>query len=264
MKIISGNVNGIRSACKKGFWGFIAKEEPDIFCLQEIKAKKEDLPKDPTELNGYYPVFNSAEKKGYSGVAVFTKEKPILVKTKLGLERFDKEGRYLELEYSDFILFNFYLPHGGRQKENLKYKLEAYKKIIEKVRKLKNKNVILIGDFNIAHEEIDLARPKENRNNIMFTAEERKQIDNLLDLGLVDSFRCFNTEQGHYTWWPYAFRAKERNLGWRIDYVFVSKKLAKKVSKANIYAEVNFSDHCPIGVEVEVVDNFKQEKLLAE
>lgn len=232
---------------------FIAKEKPNIFCLQEVKAQENDLPKSLAEIEGYYLYLNSAEKKGYSGVAVFSKEKPILVKTKLGLERFDKEGRYLELEYFGFTLFNLYLPHGGRHKENLDYKLEAYRKIGEKVRKLKNKNIILIGDFNVAHEEVDLARPKENKNNIMFTAEERKQIDNLLNLGLVDTFRCFDKNSGNYTWWPYAFHAKERNLGWRIDYAFVSKNLVEKVSMANIYTEVNFSDHCPIGVEVEVV-----------
>jgi exodeoxyribonuclease III len=250
MKIISCNVNGIRSACRKGFVDFINKEKPDIVCLQEIKANKEDFPIQILNLQNYYSYINSAEKKGYSGVAVFAKEKPISVNKKVGLERFDKEGRLLELECPNFKILNLYLPHGGRQKENLDYKLEAYKKLFSKLKRLKNENVILIGDFNIAHNEIDLARPKQNMNNIMFTPEERKQIDNLLNLGFVDSFRKINDKPGNYTWWPYAFGAKEKNMGWRIDYAFVSKNLYKKIKKVNIYSEVDFSDHCPIELEL--------------
>jgi len=248
MKVISCNVNGIRSAFKKGLVTFISKERPDIICLQEIKAKKEDLPLKLLNLEGYYSFFNPAEKKGYSGVAVYTKESPVLVKTKLGLKRFDKEGRLLRLEYPSFTLLNLYLPHGGRQKENLDYKLEVYSLLIEKIKKLKSKNFILIGDFNIAHNEIDLARPKENRNNIMFTSEERGQIDKLLGLGFLDSFRQLNDKAECYTWWPYAFRAKERNLGWRIDYAFISDKLANGIKNAMIYSKASFSDHCPIGL----------------
>jgi len=155
----------------------------------------------------------------------------------------------LEVKFADFTLFNLYIPHGGRQKENLTYKLEVYKKLFEKLRNLKDKNVILIGDFNVAHAEIDLARPKQNQNNIMFSEVERKQIDGIIDLGIVDSFRMFNGESGNYTWWPYAFNARERNMGWRIDYVFVSKDLSSGIKEANIYSDVCFSDHCPIGVE---------------
>jgi len=249
MKIISANVNGVRSAYKRGLTDFIRREKPDILCLQEIKAKEEDLPKD-FRFGDYNLFVNSAEKKGYSGVAVFTKEKPILVNTKLGLERFDKEGRLLKLEYPGFTLLNLYLPHGGRQKEKLDYKLEAYKKVFERIKKLKSKNIVLIGDFNIAHKEIDLARSKENRDNIMFTPQERGQINKLLSLGFVDSFRQFNRNSGNYTWWPYAFGARERNLGWRIDYAFVSDKLAKEIKKVTIYSDVVFSDHCPIGLEL--------------
>lgn len=250
MKIISCNVNGIRSASKKGFLDFIRKEKPDIICLQEIKAQKADIPQELLSLKNYYLFLNSAEKKGYSGTAVFTKKKPVSVSKKLGLERFDKEGRLLELEYSNFTLINFYLPHGGRQKGNLSYKLEAYEKVFGRIKRLKKKNIILIGDFNIAHKETDLARPKQNVNNIMFTPEERKQIDTLLEFGFIDSFRKFDSGTGNYTWWPYAFKARERNLGWRIDYAFVSKGLSKKLKSVSIYSEVNFSDHCPIGLEL--------------
>jgi exodeoxyribonuclease-3 len=250
MKIISCNVNGIRSACKKGFVDFINNEKPDIFCFQEIKAGEENFPAELLNLSNYYLFINPAGKKGYSGVAILTKEKPISVNKKIGLERFDKEGRLLELEFPGFTILNFYFPHGGRLKENFDYKLEAYKKLFSKLKRLKKEKVILIGDFNIAHSEIDLARPSQNKNNIMFTPEEREQIDNLLGLGFVDSFRKKNMKSGNYTWWPYAFNAKERNLGWRIDYAFVSKKLSKKIKRARIYPNVNFSDHCPIGLEL--------------
>ncbi len=250
MKIISCNVNGIRSAYRKGLLNFINKEKPDILCLQEIKAKKEDLPQNLLEIDDYRLIINPAEKKGYSGVAVFTKEKPISINKRLGLRRFDKEGRILELKYSKFILLNLYLPHGGRRKESLSYKLKVYQKVFKGIKRLKNKNIILIGDFNIAHKEIGLARPKNNKNNIMFTPKEREQIDKLLDLGFVDGFRQFNHKSGNYTWWPYAFRAKERNLGWRIDYAFTSKTLIRKIKKVIIYSKINFSDHCPIGLEL--------------
>jgi exodeoxyribonuclease-3 len=252
MKIISCNVNGIRSAYRKGFLEFIQKENPDIFCLQEIKANKEDLPSELINVKGYFPYFNSAQKKGYAGVAVYTKWEPISINASLGCERFDVEGRILELDYSDFTLINLYIPHGGRQKENLDYKLEVYRGIFKKIDKLKNKNIILVGDFNIAHKEIDLARPKENKNNIMFTPEERKQIDKFLNLNLSDSFRQLNNNSGNYTWWPYAFNAKERNMGWRIDYIFVSKELTERIKGVDIYSKTNFSDHCPIGLELKI------------
>ena len=250
MKVISLNVNGMRSAYRKGLLDFISKERSDIICLQEIKAQKDDLPKELLNLKGYYSFFNPAEKKGYSGVAVYTRKKPVLVNTKLGIKRFDKEGRFLELKYPSFTLLNFYLPHGGRQKENLNYKLEVYREVLKRVEKLKNKNAILIGDFNIAHNEVDLARPRQNRNNIMFTLEERKQIDLLLQLGFVDSFRYFYNEPGYYTWWPYAFQARERNIGWRIDYGFLSKRISKTLRRASIYSGVFYSDHCPIGLNL--------------
>jgi len=245
MKIISWNVNGIRAVYKKNFLKWFIKTDPDILCLQEVRAQKEQIPEELIKLKGYYSYFNFAEKKGYSGVAVYTKKKPLKVEYKLGFERFDKEARILKLHYPNFILINLYFPHGAHDKSNLKYKLKAYNYLINYLKK--KKNVILAGDFNIAHKEIDLARPKDNKNNIMFTQEEREQIDRIIDLGFTDSFRKFNKEKGNYTWWPYRFNAKERNLGWRLDYIFTSKSL--KIKKAFILNKITDSDHCPIGIE---------------
>lgn len=250
MKIISCNLNGIRSAYKKGLLDFISKEDPDIICFQEVKANVADLPEELLSLDGYNFYLNSAIKKGYSGVAIYAKQKPIKIDSVLGIDRFDNEGRFLELEYPEFTILNLYFPHGGRQKENLKYKLNVYEKIFERAKQLKDKNVILIGDFNIAHNEIDLARPKQNKNNIMFSEIERLQIDKLIDLGFVDSFRHLSKEGGNYTWWPYAFNAKERNMGWRIDYCFVSKELSKNIKSAKIYNDIIMSDHCTVGLEL--------------
>jgi len=250
MKILSWNVNGLRAVAGKGFLDWVKKSNADVICLQETKAQEKDLTSNLLYPQGYKPFFNSAVKKGYSGLAVYTKQKPLRVKNKLGLKRFDEEGRFLELQYPGFVLMNFYLPHGGRQKENLAYKLEVYQKLFKYLQRMKKQKLILIGDFNIAHEEIDLARPKQNKNNIMFTPEERKQIDKLLRLGFIDSFRKFYKDGGHYTWWPYFANARQRNLGWRIDYTFVSKNLTDKIKDTFILKKVQGSDHCPIGIEI--------------
>jgi len=249
MKIVSWNVNGLRSVYKKNFSEWLGKIRADIVCLQEIKTQEEINQQNLFTPLAYQFYANYALKKGYSGVAVFAKKEPLKIKKNLGLERFDKEGRMLYLEYPDFILINLYMPHGGRQKENLEYKLEVYKHLLNYLRKIKNKNVILSGDFNVAHEEIDLARPKENQKNTMFTPEERKQLDKIIKLGFVDSFRKFHQDTGHYTWWPYMANARQRNLGWRIDYIFVSENLVSKLKDAFILPEVAGSDHCPIGIE---------------
>ena len=250
MKILSWNVNGIRAVYKKGFLDWLKKSRADIVCLQETKAQKEQLPFNLTNPRNYYSYFNSAQKKGYSGVAIYSKEKPRKIEFDLGLKRFDKEGRFLRLEFSDFNLINLYLPHGGRQKENYGYKLEVYERLIKYLKKLKKEKIVLIGDFNIAHQEIDLARPKDNVKNIMFTPRERKQIERIVKLGFTDSFRKFNQESGHYTWWPYFRNCRERNLGWRIDYAFVSKALVAKLKDAFILSKVKGSDHCPIGIKI--------------
>lgn len=250
MKIISWNVNGIRAVYKRNFLQWLKKMDVDFICLQEIKAQKEQVPDELVKPKSYHSYFNFSEKKGYAGVAIYTKKKSQSVEYKLDLERFDKEGRILILKYPDFILINLYLPHGGRQKENLDYKLECYKHLLDYLEKICDKKVILIGDFNIAHKEIDLARPKQNQNNIMFTSEERKQIDKIISLGFADTFRRFNKEKNCYTWWPYFVNARERNLGWRIDYVFSSKQITAKLKSAFILNEVKGSDHCPIGIEI--------------
>lgn len=250
MKIVSWNVNGIRAVYKKGFLEWLEKTNADIVCLQEIKIQTESLPSDLASPKNYYSFFNFADKKGYSGVAVYVRKKPLSIEKKLGIGRFDIEGRILKLEFPNFLLINIYLPHGGRQKENLDYKLEVYKYLLNYLKKIKNKNIILIGDFNIAHQEIDLARPKSNKDNIMFTPAERKQIDRIIGLGFIDTFRKFYKDNGHYTWWPYGFNARQRNLGWRIDYAFTSKNLTPKLKNAFILNKVPGSDHCPIGIEI--------------
>ncbi len=251
MKILSWNVNGLRAIYQRNFLDWLEKTKADMVCLQEIKAQIDELPPALIKPKNYYSFFNLAEKKGYAGVLVYAKEKPLKVEHRLGLERFDREGRILRLKYPNFILINLYLPHGGRQKENLGYKLEVYQLFIDYLKKIKNENVILIGDFNIAHQEIDLARPKQNQNNIMFTPAERKKIDKIIELDFTDTFREFHKEGGNFTWWPYFAQARERNLGWRIDYAFISKTLTPKLKDAFILDKVMGSDHCPIGIEIE-------------
>ena len=250
MKIVSWNVNGLRAVYKKGFSAWLKKTKADVLCLQEIKAQKEQLPSALLQIQDCYHYFNSAQRKGYGGVAVYTREKPLKVEREVGMERFDQEGRMLKLKYPDCLLVNLYLPHGGRKKENLDYKLKVYSFLLDYLQKIRDKKVVVIGDFNVAHKEIDLARPKQNQNNIMFTPKEREQIDRLISLGFIDSFRKFNKKGGHYTWWPYFAQARKRNLGWRIDYTFVSRKLAPRLKDAFILPEVKGSDHCPIGIEI--------------
>lgn len=252
MKILSWNVNGLRAVYKKGFLDWFKKTPPEILCFQETKLQEDQLPQELKNLPGNFSFYNSAVKKGYSGVAVFAKTKPEKVITKFNHTRFDQEGRFLQLEFPYFTLINLYLPHGGRGKENLGYKLEVYDHLLKYLEKLKNQKVVLTGDFNIAHQEIDLARPKDNKKNIMFTPEERKQIDKIIELGFTDTFRKFHQEGGNYSWWPYFLNARERNLGWRIDYTFASKPLLSELKEAFILSEIKGSDHCPIGTEIRI------------
>lgn len=251
MKIISWNVNGLRAVHKKGFLDWFKAENADIICLQEIKAQDGQIPESLVNPGGYYSYFSYAAKKGYSGTAVYAKEKPIEVEKKLGFEKFDEEGRSLKLEFKDFILLNLYLPNGGRQKENLAYKLEVYDFILKYLEKNKDKPLVLVGDFNIAHKEIDLARPRENQNSIMFTPEERRQVDRLIELDFTDTFRKFHpNEAGQYTWWSNFSLSRDRNLGWRIDYIFTSKNITGKIKNAFILPDVWGSDHCPVGIDI--------------
>lgn len=248
MKIISWNVNGIRSVFKTTFKEWLKASDPDIICLQEVKAEHSELSEEFTEIDGYYTYFNSGLRKGHAGVAIYTKAKPLSVEYKLSIERFDDEGRCLKLVFKDFILFNFYIPNGARDKSNMGYKLDVYKKLFPIFESLKDKNVILTGDFNIAHTELDLAYPKQNMDNTMFTPEERKQLDILSDIGYVDAFRYKYPEKKSYTWWSYAFNSRENDTGWRIDYFFVTKSLQNSIEDVFIQREVLGSDHGPLGL----------------
>ena len=254
MRIISWNVNGLRSVLRKGFLDWVKKESPDILCLQEIKIQESEIPFDLIYIDGYNACFNTSEKKGYSGVAVYSKVKPSNTRRELNLDEFDTEGRLLELEFPEFILMNIYIPHGARDKSKMSYKMEVFRKMQENLdRRTENgDNIVLTGDFNIAHEEIDLARPKGNINNTMFTFSERMQIGKILKLGYIDSFREFHKEGENYSWWPYYQNARERNLGWRIDYIFISESLKPKLINAFILTDVHGSDHCPVGMELSI------------
>jgi exodeoxyribonuclease III len=254
VRIISWNVNGLRSVLRKGFLDWVKKESPDILCLQEIKIQESEIPFDLIYLDGYNACFNTSERKGYSGVVVYSKVKPSYMKKKLNLGEFDREGRLLEIKFPEFILMNIYIPHGARDKSKISYKMEVFRKLQEDLdRRMANgENIILAGDFNIAHEEIDLARPKGNINNTMFTFPERMQIERILKLGFVDSFREFHKEGENYSWWPYYQNARERNLGWRIDYIFISGSLKAKLMNSFILTDVNGSDHCPVGIDLNI------------
>lgn len=249
MKIVSWNVNGIRSVWDKGFLTWLRKESPDIVCLQEIKADSAELIAEITEIDGYYAYFNSAQKKGYSGVAVYTKIKPLSVEKTFGHERFDFEGRGLKLIFKDFTLFNFYIPNGGRTKEHFGYKFEVYEHLGKFLKEHTTKKTIVVGDFNIAHQEIDLHAPKQNIDSTMFTSAERERLSQFISLGFHDSLRVLYPEKKDmYTWWSYMEGIRERNLGWRIDYIFVSEQLKHLLTDAYSSREVPGSDHGPYTV----------------
>ena len=252
IRLLSWNVNGLRAAYKKGFLDWFNSEQPDIMCLQETKAMKEQLPSELQDVAGYHTYYSSAEKKGYSGVAVYSKEKPLDVKTGIGIEKFDSEGRFLILEYKNFVLFNIYYPNGKARAERLKYKMDFYEAFLEYANALKRKGkkIVVCGDVNTAHKEIDLARPKQNQKTSGFLPEEREWIDKFLNDGYLDTFRMFNDEPENYTWWDMVTRARERNVGWRIDYFFISESLKKNIESAFIMKDVMGSDHCPVGIEL--------------
>ncbi len=251
-RLHSWNVNGIRAAEKKGFLDWLTKgSDTDIACLQETKAQVEQLSESVLHPDGFESYWNSAIRKGYSGTVIYTKPSPLLSATNFGKSILDEEGRIVLLEYENFFLFNVYFPNGGSGPERLKYKLNFYEeflKLMEGFRK--KKPIVLCGDVNTAHQEIDLARPKENVNNSGFMPIERKWIDKIVRGGYVDTFRKFETGGGHYSWWDQKTRSRERNVGWRIDYFFVSKEIEKNVKRAWIAPEVMGSDHCPVGLEL--------------
>jgi exodeoxyribonuclease III len=251
LKIISWNVNGIRSAAKKGLIQWIEMEHPDILCIQETKAEPGQLTKELREIPGYMSYFSSAEKKGYSGVAVYAKEDPLTIKYGMGIDRFDTEGRILIAEYKDFVLYNVYFPNGKQSSERLVFKMEFYEAFLDMAKRDmgKGKALIVCGDVNTAHREIDLARPKENEKISGFLPEERAWIDRFIDSGFIDTFRMYNDEDSQYTWWDMKTGARDRNVGWRIDYFFIDAVHAHRIKKAFILSDIMGSDHCPIGIE---------------
>lgn len=253
MKIISWNVNGIRAAHRKGFMDWLRRENPDILCLQETKAHPAQLEEDLVNPPGYQTHWSSAEKKGYSGVALYLREKPLHVSEGIGQAEFDAEGRTLVTEYPDFILYNGYYPNGQHDLGRVPFKLRYSDRVLShalNTQKQKRKPIILAGDFNTAHKEIDLARPKQNEGNTGFLPEERAWIDKLVGKGFIDIFREFEPGPNHYTWWSYRAGARQKNIGWRIDYFFITPDLKSQVQKAYLQPQVLGSDHCPVVIEL--------------
>lgn len=256
MKIVSWNVNGLRSLFTQGYWEWFGKAKPDIFCLQEIKAEEGQLDELVRAPQDYYAFFNSSKKrKGYSGVAVYTKKKPVEVKYDVLSDGLNDEGRLIEAIFDDFVLLNVYFPNGGGGPERLEYKLRYYDAFLEHIETLRKsgKPVIFCGDVNTAHEAIDLARPKENEQNTGFLPEERAWMDEVVNAGYVDVFRyLYPNKTGAYTYWDLKTAARDRNVGWRIDYFFISPDLAPKVRGIKIESDVYGSDHCPVVLDVDL------------
>ena len=252
MKMISWNVNGIRAAQRKGFLDWFGEEGPDVLCVQETKASPEQLSEELVRVGGYHSYFSSAERKGYSGVATFTRAEPQEVRHGFGIEKFDNEGRTLRLDFGDFVLFNIYFPNGKASDERLEYKMEFYDAFLKHLDQLRadGRNVIVCGDVNTAHREIDIARPKANEKISGFLPMEREWMDQWIAHGFADTFRMFNQEPDNYTWWDNRGGARARNVGWRIDYFFINQGFKERVTNAFIMPEVMGSDHCPIGIEL--------------
>jgi exodeoxyribonuclease-3 len=252
MKIVSWNVNGLRSVHRNGYWeAFLRGTKPDIFCFQEVKAEPDQLPDDVRELAGFSAFFApSKTKKGYSGVALYSRIEPLSVIYGMGIKEFDDEGRLIGAEYDDFWLLNIYFPNGGRGPERLDYKLRFYKSFLDFAEKLRgSKPVIFCGDVNTAHFPIDLARPKENEKTSGFMLIEREWLNKVVTSGYIDAFRNFHPQQSEaYTYWDQFTHSRDRNVGWRIDYFFVAKEFLKQIKKADIHSGVFGSDHCPISI----------------
>tara|TARA_B100000519_G_scaffold202478_1_gene220964 strand:+ start:633 stop:1391 length:759 start_codon:yes stop_codon:yes gene_type:complete len=248
MKFISWNVNGIRAVIKKGFYDFVENYNPDILCLQEIKANKEQV---ELKLDSHpYQYWNSAEKKGYSGTSIFSKTKPINEIYGIGIEEHDQEGRVITLEFEEYYLVTVYTPNSKRELLRLEYRQKWDADFLKFLKELESKKpVIFCGDLNVAHKEIDLKNPKTNHRNPGFTDEERSSFDNIINAGFIDTFREFNNEGGHYTWWSYMFQARQKDIGWRIDYFCTSKSLKSNLKDAYILKDVLGSDHAPVVLE---------------
>ena len=252
MKLYSWNINGIRAAYKKDLFDWMKQTDPDILCLQEIKATQDQIPLPLKNTPGYHISFNPAERKGYSGVATYSKMKPLSVRKGFGIEQFDNEGRVLITEYPNFYLFNIYFPNGKKDDIRLNYKLDFYDTFLGYADNLvaEGKNIVVCGDFNTAHKEIDLARPKENEGRSGFLPVERAWMDTFVDHGYIDTFRYFHKGSDQYSWWDLKTRARERNVGWRIDYFFVNTAFLPCVKDAFILQDIMSSDHCPVGIEL--------------
>ena len=251
MKMISWNVNGLRACVQKGFLEFFKSADADIFCIQETKLQKGQI---DLELEGYYDFWNYAEKKGYSGTALFTKTEPLSVTRGIDIDEHDKEGRVITAEYNDFYLVTVYTPNSQNELKRLDYRMKWEDDFLAYLKSLEDKKpVIFCGDLNVAHNEIDLKNPKTNRNNAGFTDEERAKFTKLLDSGFTDTFRYFYPDkQGVYSWWSYRFKAREKNAGWRIDYFCTSSALNEKLKDAKILTDVIGSDHCPVELDIDI------------
>ena len=250
MKLLSWNVNGIRAAVKKGFLEYLEDENPEIICIQETKAHKEQLTSEILEDHGYFTYWHSGQKKGYSGVATFCKEEPLFIQEGIGIKKYDDEGRVLITEHNKFLLYNIYFPNGQKNEERLKYKLDFYDDLLPLINDQveSGNNVIVTGDWNTAHRPIDLARPNENKNTSGFMPIEREKVDEYILNGWIDTFRLFHEEGGRYSWWTYRFGARDRNIGWRIDYFFVNEGMVEICTDADIHQNIFGSDHCPVSL----------------
>ena len=250
MRLVSWNVNGLRAVMGKNFMEFFNEIDADIFCLQETKLQEVQIEMD---LPGYYQYWNYAEKKGYSGTAIFTKKEPVSVSYGIGIDEHDHEGRVITLEFDDFYMVTVYTPNSQDELRRLEYRMKWEDDFREYLLKLNHeKPVIVTGDMNVAHREIDLKNPKTNRRNAGFTDEERGKMTELLDSGFIDTFRYFYPDtEGIYSWWSYRFKAREKNAGWRIDYFLVSKDMESRLKDAKIHTEVLGSDHCPVELEID-------------
>ncbi|MFL3014820.1 MAG: exodeoxyribonuclease III [Candidatus Neomarinimicrobiota bacterium] len=254
MRLISWNVNGIRAAVKKGFLDYLKREEPDILCIQESKAHKEQLSSEILNDHGYHTYWHSGIKKGYSGVATFCKTEPLFVQEGIGIKKYDDEGRVIITEHDDFLLYNIYFPNGQKDDTRLNYKLDFYDDLLPIINEQveSGNNVIVTGDWNTAHHPIDLARPKENINTSGFMPIEREKLDTYVSQGWVDTFRLFHDEPERYSWWTYRFGARQRNVGWRIDYFFVNQDMVDLCYHADIHHKILGSDHCPVSLELDI------------
>lgn len=252
MRLVTWNVNGIRAAVRNGFWSWLSEAQPDVVCLQETRIQPEQLTPEMRQPSGYHAYWHAGERPGYSGVATLCREQPGSIREGFGEPRFDVEGRTLVTRHAGLTLLNVYFPNGGRGRERVQYKIEFYDALLAFCSELQSRGerLVVCGDFNTAHQPIDLARPKENEKTSGFLPEEREALGRWLDAGFVDIFRWLHPEATEYTWWTYRFDARARNIGWRLDYFLVSEDLLPSIRDARILGEVEGSDHCPVALEL--------------